>query len=509
MMNGKLHAAEHLPNAEDLLNPFVHRLELSTTYDKIKTGVLTVAVLPFRVAAIMVLLVLAWLLACVGLLGLSEDDLRSRPMTGWRRNARAVICCVMRGLFLCGGFHWVTVKGKQATAKEAPVLALAPHSSYFDALPVVYLGAPSIVAKGETGHLPFFGKLINYTQPVYVWREDPNSRQNTIKEIIERATSDLDWPQVLIFPEGTCTNRSCLITFKPGAFYPGVPVQPVCLRYPNKLDTVTWTWEGPGALKLLWLTLTQVHSSCVIEFLPVYHPNEDEKRDPKLYANNVRKLMARALGIPMSDYTYDDCRLITRAKRLNIPGAAGLLEVQKLRGRLGLVNSDAEEKILSEHRHLFSKEGGKISYKQFAKLLGIEPSDGHLQQLFCLYDKESSGVIDVREYIFEVLVISKAKKTSDIIPIVFQVFGSGEDGSLSQSDLPGVLQHTLGMAPMEVAQLCSHLDKTGKAHISHDELTKFLQHKSDCTGLFSSNQWNLKNSLSTECLLSTGSSKTE
>jgi hypothetical protein len=53
--------------------------------------------------------------------------------------------------------------------------------------------------------------------------------------------------QVLIFPEGTCTNRSCLITFKPGAFYPGVPIQPVCIRYPNKLDTVTWTWEGPGA----------------------------------------------------------------------------------------------------------------------------------------------------------------------------------------------------------------------------------------------------------------------
>lgn len=39
-------------------------------------------------------------------------------------------------------------------------------------------------------------ELINYTQPVYVWREDPNSRQNTIKEIIERATSKEDWPQV-------------------------------------------------------------------------------------------------------------------------------------------------------------------------------------------------------------------------------------------------------------------------------------------------------------------------
>lgn len=90
-------------------------------------------------------------------------------------------------------------------------------------------------------------ELINYTQPVYVWREDPNSRQNTIKEIKRRVASGDEWQQILIFPEGTCTNRSGLITFKPGAFYPGVPVQPVCIRYPNRLDTVSWTWQGPGA----------------------------------------------------------------------------------------------------------------------------------------------------------------------------------------------------------------------------------------------------------------------
>jgi hypothetical protein len=46
-------------------------------------------------------------------------------------------------------------------------------------------------------------------------------------------------------------------------------------------------------LKLLWLTLTQPYSYCEIEFLPVYTPNEEEKRDPKLFANNVRAVMAK------------------------------------------------------------------------------------------------------------------------------------------------------------------------------------------------------------------------
>ena len=61
-------------------------------------------------------------------------------------------------------------------------------------------------------------ELIQFTQPVFVSREDPNSRINTIKEIKKRAHSKGAWPQVVIFPEGTCTNRSCLIGFKPGMF---------------------------------------------------------------------------------------------------------------------------------------------------------------------------------------------------------------------------------------------------------------------------------------------------
>ena len=59
------------------------------------------------------------------------------------------------------------------------------------------------------------------------------------------------------------------MTFKPGAFLPGKPVQPVLLRYPNQVDTVTWTWNQPhGARSVLWLTLTQPFSKASLEFLP-------------------------------------------------------------------------------------------------------------------------------------------------------------------------------------------------------------------------------------------------
>ena len=99
------------------------------------------------------------------------------------------------------------------------------------------------------------------------------------------------------------------MTFKPGAFLPGKPVQPVLLRYPNQVDTVTWTWNQPhGARSVLWLTLTQPFSRASLEFLPVYHPSADEIADPKIYANNVRAIMARALRVPTNDMTFEQVK---------------------------------------------------------------------------------------------------------------------------------------------------------------------------------------------------------
>jgi lysophosphatidylcholine acyltransferase/lyso-PAF acetyltransferase len=136
-------------------------------------------------------------------------------------------------------------------------------------------------------------ELIDLAQPIYVCREDHNSRATTIQDILTRTNSSDEWPQIMIFPEGTCTNRTSLIKFKPGAFYPGLPVQPVCIRYPNKTDTYTWTWNGPNVLLLLWRTLAQFHTIVEIEYLPVYTPSEEEKKNPKLYAQNVQNFMSR------------------------------------------------------------------------------------------------------------------------------------------------------------------------------------------------------------------------
>lgn len=63
-------------------------------------------------------------------------------------------------MWLAGGFHWVTVKGRQASPTEAAILTVAPHSSYFDAISVTMTMA-SIVMKAESKDIPVWGsKLI-------------------------------------------------------------------------------------------------------------------------------------------------------------------------------------------------------------------------------------------------------------------------------------------------------------------------------------------------------------
>jgi len=298
----------------DPSNPFVHKLHLGAV-QKLKICVLGLFLLPLRIVFILISLTLATAIARIGLLGISDEQLAAAPFTGWRLYIRHAICVILRVMFAFCGFWPVKVIGKQAPSEAAPILCVAPHSTFFDALAVAVMGAPSVVAKAETKNVPFFGSLIRYTQPLLVHRTDPDSRKKTLDTMKERSVEGKGWQQVLIFPEGTCTNRSALITFRLGAFIPGVPVQPVIIRYDNCYDTVTWTWEGIPAWKAIVFSLSQFRINHSVEFLPPYSPSEEEIAKPQLFANNVRAVMAARMGVPVTDCSYYDYLRINKAEQ--------------------------------------------------------------------------------------------------------------------------------------------------------------------------------------------------
>ncbi|XP_037061980.1 lysophosphatidylcholine acyltransferase 2 isoform X3 [Peromyscus leucopus] len=391
-------------------------------------------------------------------------------------------------MFFSMGFM-VTVKGKMASPVEAPIFVVAPHSTFFDGIACVVAGLPSLVSRNENAQTLLVGRLLRALQPVLVSRVDPDSRKNTINEIRRRATSGGEWPQILVFPEGTCTNRSCLITFKPGAFIPGVPVQPILLRYPNKLDTVTWTWQGytlsgkhwdqqllelAQSLQLCVLTFCQLFTRVEVEFMPVQVPSDEEKNDPVLFASRVRNLMAEALAIPVTDHTYEDCRLMISAGQLTLPMEAGLVEFTKISRKLKL-DWDGIRKHLDEYASIASSsKGGRIGIEEFAEYLKLPVSDV-LRQLFALFDRNNDGSIDFREYVIGLAVLCNPANTEEIIQVAFKLFDVDEDGYITEEEFCTILQASLGVPDLEVSGLFREIAQGDS--VSYEEFKSFaLKH---------------------------------
>ncbi|XP_072236299.1 lysophosphatidylcholine acyltransferase 2 [Leuresthes tenuis] len=475
-----------LPRQQSLLlpaviNPFVQDTTL-TKATLIKCFLLGIFLVPLRAILIALVLMVTWPVAAIITL---KHPVKGavEPMTGWRRlMCQKVMAVLGRAYYFSMGFR-VVVKGTQVSSNEAPILAVAPHSTFFDGIVCVVAGLPSTVSRVENLATPIFGRFLRCLQPVLVSRNDPDSRKNTIQEIDNRAKSGGHWPQVLIFPEGTCTNRSCLITFKQGAFIPGVPVQPMIIRYPNKLDTVTWTWQGFGSKTLLLLTLCQLYTTVEIEFLPPHIPTEEEKKSPALFASRVRQTMAQALGVPVTDHTYEDCRLMISAGDLTLPMEAGLVEFTKISRKLNLKWDNVRKELESFAAMASACKGGRITIDEFAGFLKL-PVNPVLQELFALFDRDGDGTIDFREYVIGVTILCRPANTEDVLRMAFQLFDTDEDEKITHDEFTALLRSALGVSDLNMAKLFKEIDADGSGFITFNEFQAFATTHPEYAKLF-------------------------
>ncbi|NXL89570.1 PCAT1 acyltransferase, partial [Alectura lathami] len=437
---------------------------------------MTLTLFPIRLFFAAFMMLLAWPFAFIASMGSDEQELE-KPLCWWRKIVDVLLKAIMRLMWLAGGFHWINVKGRRALPTEAAILTVAPHSSYFDAIPVTMTFA-SIVMKAESKDIPVWGTELRSLQSV-IGSSEGNHPLGTLQGVTLQAGSSFNffffffYFKIMIFPEGTCTNRSCLITFKPGAFIPGVPVQPVVLRYPNKLDTITWTWQGPGALEILWLTLCQFHNSVEIEFLPVYIPSEEERKNPVLYANNVRRVMAEALGVPVTDYTFEDCQLALAEGQLRLPSDTCLLEFAKLVRSLGLKPETLEDDLEKYATRAMRMKKEKADVKEFSAYLEF-PVSHTLESMFALFDENEDGVIDIREFVIALSVVCKPSKTLETIQLAFQLYQS-ENGTITEDDLAHILKTAMGVSQINVKHLFRAVDEEEKGKITYDDFYRFAE----------------------------------
>lgn len=275
---------------------------------------------PIRLVAGTVVLVLYYLICRLCTLfsepnrGDEQEDFAH--MVGWRREV------VVRGgrwlsraMLFTFGFYWIHETrlefSNESEETERPGVIVSNHVSYVDILYHMSSFFPSFVAKRSVAKLPLVGLISKCLGCVYVQRESKSSEVKGVagivtERIIEAHQNKLS-PMMMLFPEGTTTNGDYLLPFKTGAFLAKVPVRPVILRYPYKRFSPAW--DSISGVRHVFLLLCQFVNHIEVIHMPVYHPSEQEKEDPRLFANNVRKLMAIEGNLTLSDIGLAEKRI--------------------------------------------------------------------------------------------------------------------------------------------------------------------------------------------------------
>uniref|UniRef100_A0A1J3EWZ3 Lysophospholipid acyltransferase LPEAT1 n=1 Tax=Noccaea caerulescens TaxID=107243 RepID=A0A1J3EWZ3_NOCCA len=310
--------------------------------EKIKLAVSMVTLVPLRFVLAMSILLLYYLICRVFTLfsapyrGAEEEEEEGgvvvqedyAHMGGWRRIV--IVQCgrfLSRVLLFVFGFYWIhesrpdpkttsseiDQKGEEVAEEEPerPGVIVSNHVSYLDILYHMSASFPSFVAKRSVGKLPLVGLISKCLGCVFVQREakspDFKGVSGTVNERVREAHRNKSAPTIMLFPEGTTTNGDYLLTFKTGAFLAGTPVLPVILKYPYERFSAAWDTIS-GARHIVFLLCQFVNHLEVIR-LPVYYPSQEEKDDPKLYASNVRRLMATEGNLILSDLGLGDKRI--------------------------------------------------------------------------------------------------------------------------------------------------------------------------------------------------------
>lgn len=314
-----------------------------------------------------------------------------------------------RGMLLALGWWRVRTKD-MATCYGRPQVELddetprhvaiivSNHVSFVDILVLFCLHGCTAVGKDSILDAPLIGRMARAIQMIAVRRESPNSRKEIAAEIRRRAhhtpVEGRDtWRPLLIFPEATTNSRS-LIQFKIGVFLPGVPVQPIVLRYPHRWLDVSWVGDM-SAHVLLLLMMCQVYNSVEVAYLPLAVPTAAEERDPVVFAQRVRQCMASFLGVPTTEHNFDDVLLLAEAALLR-------LLLDELNVGMGAVTGIAFPTVQPSHD---TNGDGLLDRDEFGCFMGLSDAATRplRDRLFDAWDTDRSGRMNFRVFLMNTL----------------------------------------------------------------------------------------------------------
>ncbi|KAH7815408.1 putative lysophosphatidylcholine acyltransferase / lyso-PAF acetyltransferase [Monocercomonoides exilis] len=189
------------------------------------------------------------------------------------------------------GFFWISEHGK---IQKDTKLVIANHSSCFDMFYLIWKLCPSFAIAEFVGKNCFLGPLSRVFNCIAIDRKSSGNSSSFLSKLQQRLESnDGKYPPCMIFPEGATSNGQCLNYFHSGAFVPGSPIQPIVLRYKDKINPTQWSVRSwPFHYLSVMCNFT---NRLEVIILPVYHPSSFEQLHPRLFAQNVKNAMSHSL----------------------------------------------------------------------------------------------------------------------------------------------------------------------------------------------------------------------
>lgn len=267
----------------------------------------------------------------------------SQPYSPIRRRLLQGGCRLFsRILLFWYGFLWLResyeIEDVNERARQPhPSVVVVNHIGFAELMYLIYSDGCCFVSKDTNRALPFIGKISQVLQSIFIDRGEGEAAgggatsnksmhntsshmsdvssasrggggNSTLENILERAHSPAGtWPPLAICPEGTTHTGHVLIRFATGAFRAGLPVQPVVVSSPfSPKFGYDPSFSCANIITHVLCLMTQPMNHLHVKHLAVYVPNDAEKKDPKLFANNVRQKMSKELGVNCYDLTWND-----------------------------------------------------------------------------------------------------------------------------------------------------------------------------------------------------------
>jgi lysophosphatidylcholine acyltransferase / lyso-PAF acetyltransferase len=245
-------------------------------------------------------------------------------------------------------------------------------------------------------------------------------------------------------------------------------------------------------MTLLFNAMCQFINYMEIEYLDVYYPTEEEKKDPSLYSRNVRNLIATKLNIPVTEHTVDDVKLYTEAikNRKDFKINFIINDLQKVLN----VDTKMEDltRILTIFQSFDKNNDSYIDQNEFEEAMknifraNNKPSEKinqeYTQKIFKLFDIDDNGLIDFREFVLGMSMANKIKNekgsNESQYKFAFEIFDENGDGTISKKELFNIIKTiNPNSSIMELENKTDHLyskfKKNKVGEIEYDSFSNF------------------------------------